>query len=139
MARSRHGSGKPGHRQPRDRRGSDRPPWVPSRRPDRAKGSTLSRMQAEIMTHNELMAKIANLARNLGVDVFSIPDSRNVTSSGWPDLCLAGAGGVAFPEVKVAPDDLSAAQRRWGARRPHARLHYPGWGGAHRTHRHIDP
>ncbi len=79
------------------------------------------------MTHNELMAKIANLARNLGVDVFSIPDSRNVTSSGWPDLCLAGAGGVAFREVKVAPDDLSAAQRRWGARLTQAGLDYAVW------------
>ncbi len=56
---------------------------------------------------------VAELARKHGVLFHHCPDSRRcVGPAGLPDLILAGAGGVTFPELKASPG-LTAAQTVW--------------------------
>ena len=68
------------------------------------------------MTESELDAAVRQLAALLGVRCYSVRNSRAgvVTSRGYPDLTLAGPGGVAFRELKTRSGMPTLEQRAWG-------------------------
>jgi hypothetical protein len=52
------------------------------------------------MTEAMLQTSILELARLHKLQAFHCYDSRKSTGVGFPDLCLAGPGGVVFAELK---------------------------------------
>jgi hypothetical protein len=52
------------------------------------------------MTEAMLQTSILELARTYRLQAFHCYDSRKSTGPGFPDLCLAGPGGVVFAELK---------------------------------------
>lgn len=66
------------------------------------------------MTEDELLAAVLLLAGRLRLLAAHVEDSRALRAgAGFPDLVLAGPGGILFAELKSASGDLSTAQRRW--------------------------
>ena len=68
------------------------------------------------MSETELDAAVRQLAALLGVRCYSVRNSRAgvVTSRGYPDLTLAGPGGVAFRELKNHVGVPTPEQLEWG-------------------------
>lgn len=52
------------------------------------------------MTEGQLQANILDLARRQGLLTFHLRDSRRNMGVGFPDLVIAGRGGVIFRELK---------------------------------------
>lgn len=65
------------------------------------------------MTENELQEAVRALCRDLRLHVFHAHDSRRSWGSGFPDLVIAGLGGVLFRELKTTSGAHSGAQRSW--------------------------
>lgn len=65
------------------------------------------------MTEAQLQAKIVYRAQELSILAFYVPDSRKVTTTGFPDLVLAGRHGVIFAELKSASGAMRADQITW--------------------------
>lgn len=66
------------------------------------------------MTEAQLQEAVRKLCRLLGVLAFHAHDSRRSWGPGFPDLVLAGPGGILFRELKSATGDTSAQQDLWG-------------------------
>lgn len=65
------------------------------------------------MTHDEVIARIGQLADELGVRWVYYPRTVQLRGHrGAPDILLAGPGGVAFAEIKTGTD-LEPDQVRW--------------------------
>lgn len=79
------------------------------------------------MTHAELVAAIGELARDLGVLAFYVPDSRRVRGRGMPDYLLIGRSRILFREVKTETGTRSTDQTRVGYRIGAARGDYAIW------------
>lgn len=75
----------------------------------------MSRLVAAKMTEAELMEHVRLLCKELGLLAFHDHDSRRSWGPGFPDLVIAGPGGLIFREVKNAVNSLSPEQRRWGS------------------------
>ena len=55
------------------------------------------------------------MARDRGLLVHHCPDSRRCTGQkGFPDLVIAGPGGILFAELKSEDGETSADQDLWG-------------------------
>jgi hypothetical protein len=66
------------------------------------------------MTEDELREHVLDLAASLGLLAFYKGDSRLLaTPKGFPDLVLAGPGGVLFREIKTETGRLTDDQARW--------------------------
>ena len=66
------------------------------------------------MTENELLGKITAEAGRMKLYWHHDPDSRRPNGTpGFPDLVLAGPGGVIFRELKTAGGQLSRDQQLW--------------------------
>lgn len=61
----------------------------------------------------QLQANVVELAGWLGLAVFHSFDSRRSTGPGYPDLTIAGPGGMLFAELKSSTGVLSPDQRAW--------------------------
>lgn len=87
--------------------------------------------RAKKMGHEEIIGLVGVLARtvgmnygNAGAETLAIHynrDSRRIRRdhpfrAGFPDLVIAGPGGVLFAEIKGKDDTVSAEQRTWLAR-----------------------
>ena len=70
--------------------------------------------RALAMSEAELMEAIRALVRDLGLHAFHAADSRRSWGRGYPDLTIAGKGGVIFREAKTEAGSLSPEQRQWG-------------------------
>lgn len=62
-----------------------------------------------------LMEAIRDLCRLLGLRAFHCYDARRSWGRGYPDLTVAGAGGVIFRECKTEQGKTTAEQDDWGA------------------------
>jgi hypothetical protein len=67
------------------------------------------------MTEDQLMEEIRALCSDLRLHVFHVRDSRRSWGPGFPDLVIAGPGGILFREAKNARNSLSPEQRQWGS------------------------
>ncbi len=65
------------------------------------------------MTHDELIAEIGTVCKDLNLTMQYWPDSRRAWSRGWPDLVIVGRA-LLFREVKTQDDDVDQAQWWWG-------------------------
>lgn len=67
------------------------------------------------MNHNEVVIRIGLMAADRGIKWAYFPSSvRLLGHRGFPDMLLAGPGGIAFIEVKTSSaPDLSPGQSRW--------------------------
>jgi hypothetical protein len=67
------------------------------------------------MTERQFLAAVVELADELGLLVYHVHDSRqlSVSDPGFPDLVLAGGRGVIFAELKTESGELSPAQLAW--------------------------
>lgn len=65
------------------------------------------------MTESELQYAILDLAKRLGLLAMHIRDSRRNLATGFPDLVLAGPGGVVFAELKNDKHQPTDMQMRW--------------------------
>jgi hypothetical protein len=66
------------------------------------------------MTEDELRELVLDLAASLGLLAFYKGDSRLLaTPRGFPDLVLAGPGGVLFREIKSETGRITDGQARW--------------------------
>lgn len=74
------------------------------------------RTLAAAMSEAELMEAIRAMVRDLGLSAFHAADSRRSWGRGYPDLTIAGKGGVIFREAKTEAGSLSPEQREWGDR-----------------------
>lgn len=68
------------------------------------------------MTENELMENIRQLVNLSHLVAYHTRDSRGSWSPGFPDLIIAGPGGVIFREVKSHQGRLAKSQWDWGNR-----------------------
>lgn len=69
---------------------------------------------AEIpISERQFQALVIELARLEGWEVFSLPDSRRVTSSGFPDLVIIHPPRILFRELKTEKGKLSERQVKW--------------------------
>jgi hypothetical protein len=66
----------------------------------------------EVMTEKELDKNIRRLCADLGLHRYHVLDSRG-SSAGFPDLVIAGPGGVIFAELKSARGTLRPEQTEW--------------------------
>lgn len=67
------------------------------------------------MSEAELTRDIMALADSLGLLWHHCPDSRRCKGNrGFPDLVIAGPGGIIFAEVKGPDGETSAEQDLWG-------------------------
>jgi hypothetical protein len=67
------------------------------------------------VNHAELLAKITALCDELGLLWHHCPDSRKCWGQrGFPDLLIAGPGGLIIAELKTRYDDTTAYQDLWG-------------------------
>ncbi len=64
------------------------------------------------MSEDQLLQAVTELARILGLLAYHTRDSRR-SAPGFPDLVLAGRGGVLFVELKSQGGQLSAHQQDW--------------------------
>ncbi len=64
------------------------------------------------MSEKEFQAAVTELARMLGLLVYHTTDSRRC-APGFPDLVIAGPGGVLFRELKTATGKVSSEQTAW--------------------------
>jgi hypothetical protein len=62
----------------------------------------------------DFQARVADLLHVYGWSVFSIPDSRRATVSGWPDICAWNVklGRIIWVELKREKGLLSEAQKQ---------------------------
>jgi molybdopterin synthase catalytic subunit len=65
------------------------------------------------MTKEQLRAKVVYRAQELRILAFYVPDSRKVTTTGFPVLVLAGKRGVIFAELKSAGGTMRSDQTIW--------------------------
>jgi hypothetical protein len=65
------------------------------------------------MTEDQLLDHIADLCHDLAIMLFHTHDSRRDLGAGFPDLVLAGPGGVLFRELKNDHGQLRPEQQRW--------------------------
>ncbi len=66
------------------------------------------------MTEAELLLKITAEAGRLGLYWHHDPDSRRPHGTpGFPDLILAGPGGILWRELKTEGGQLSRDQQKW--------------------------
>jgi hypothetical protein len=61
----------------------------------------------------QLMEAIRDLSRLFGLRVFHCYDARRGWGRGYPDLTIAGNGGVIFRECKTERGKTSAEQDDW--------------------------
>jgi len=66
----------------------------------------------DVMTERELDKHIARLCKDLALLRYHTFDSRQSTS-GYPDLTIAGPGGVIFAELKSGTGKLRPEQIEW--------------------------
>jgi hypothetical protein len=64
------------------------------------------------MTEADLLRAVTDLARWLGLRYFHDNDSRR-NRAGWPDLAIAGRGGLILRELKSATGRLRPEQMDW--------------------------
>lgn len=62
--------------------------------------NTVPKQRGSGMTEAMLQASILELARHHRLQAFHVYDSRRSAGVGFPDLCIAGPGGVVFAELK---------------------------------------
>lgn len=67
----------------------------------------------QTMTESQLQASILDLCRTYRLMVFHIRDSRTSVGVGFPDLVIAGPGGVIFRELKNATLQPTPEQMTW--------------------------
>jgi len=65
------------------------------------------------VTEAQLQARVIELAVWEGLAVFHCHNSLRSTGPGYPDLTIAGAGGMLFAELKSATGILAPDQRAW--------------------------
>lgn len=65
------------------------------------------------MTEAQLQQAITDLCRYLALYVYHTHDSRR-SARGFPDLVIAGPGGIAYRELKSDTGALTVDQRAWG-------------------------
>ena len=65
------------------------------------------------MTESQLQASILDLARTHRLLAFHVRDSRKSIGVGFPDLVLAGVGGVLFRELKNETLQPTPEQMTW--------------------------
>ena len=84
------------------------------------------RLEAGKIKHDPFIRRIGELALEVAQRYGAVlrihynPDSRRIRKDppfgrGFPDLVIAGPGGVVFAECKCADDTVSREQRTWGA------------------------
>jgi hypothetical protein len=66
-----------------------------------------------VMSEAQLMRSILELTRWLGLLAFHSGDSRRDSCAGFPDLVIAGRGGVIYREAKTATGRLRPEQMDW--------------------------
>lgn len=74
------------------------------------------------MTEDQLLRAVLELCRYRGLMVHHCRPARTINgwrtpvqgNPGFPDLVIAGPGGVAFVELKAARGRLSPTQQKWG-------------------------
>jgi hypothetical protein len=68
------------------------------------------------MSERELDESVRDLCKWLGVRCYSVRNSKAgiVSSKGFPDLTLVGAGGICFRELKKENGELRPEQIEWG-------------------------
>lgn len=71
------------------------------------------RQRGSGMTEAMLQASILQLARHHRLLAFHVYDSRRSAGVGFPDLCIAGQGGVIFRELKNDVLAPTPEQMRW--------------------------
>lgn len=64
------------------------------------------------MIEEQLLARVIRQAAALGILIYHSRDSRR-SEPGFPDLVLAGDGGVLFAELKDSAGTLSRDQAAW--------------------------
>jgi hypothetical protein len=83
------------------------------------------RLEAGKIKHDGFIRRIGEVALDVGQRYGAVlrihynPDSRRIRREapfgrGFPDLVIAGPGGVVFAECKCADDTVSREQRAWG-------------------------
>lgn len=65
------------------------------------------------MTEPQLQSSILDLCRHHRLLAFHIRDSRRNIGVGFPDLCIAGVGGVIFRELKNDTLQPTPEQMTW--------------------------
>jgi hypothetical protein len=70
--------------------------------------------RAAAMTEAELMEAIRTMIKDLGLHAFHAADSRRSWGRGYPDLTIAGRGGMLWRECKTESGSLAPEQRQWG-------------------------
>lgn len=65
------------------------------------------------VTEAELLGWVLGAARRRGLQAFHSTDARLDVGPGFPDLVIAGPGGVIFAELKSATGETSAEQDLW--------------------------
>lgn len=66
------------------------------------------------MTERELQRAVVALIKQYGLRYYAVSDSRKVASCrGYPDLTIAGPGGVLFRELKVSKSKMRPEQDDW--------------------------
>jgi hypothetical protein len=73
---------------------------------------TTAALAYEVMTEKELDRHVRRLCTDLGLLRYHPMDSRG-SSSGYPDLTVAGPNGVIFAELKSAVGKLRPDQVTW--------------------------
>jgi hypothetical protein len=66
-----------------------------------------------VMSEAQLMRSILDLTKWLGLLAFHSGDSRRDSCAGFPDLVIAGRGGVIYREAKTAVGRLRPEQMDW--------------------------
>ncbi len=64
------------------------------------------------MSEDELLASVTSLAAWLRLSAYHTFDSRR-SAPGFPDMVIAGPGGVIFAELKSAHGKLTKEQAEW--------------------------
>jgi hypothetical protein len=65
------------------------------------------------MSEKDLQKLVEELAEWNGWKYYHVPDSRRVTSAGFPDLVLVRPPRIIYAELKVGSNKLSPAQLEW--------------------------
>lgn len=65
------------------------------------------------MREDQLQEAILELCKYLRLKVFHVYDSRKSAGPGFPDLVIAGPGGVVFAELKSEKGSVSLSQTEW--------------------------